>query len=169
MLVKLTFKELQECFGEMEAVFAKASVTPFNKISYRPAYMKGQRQMTFNNLMKKHRGLPYNPGKELPDESEFVAVITLSHVFDGHGPYHHNVKPYEFKIREDGAIYYKIGAEYYKQPIAKWVKLIGRFVCNLPSFGPYLRQMHRTDAFKHELCSRVFSDPKQFMNLGDVD
>jgi hypothetical protein len=159
MLVNLTLKELQESFGDLEAVFKKASVAPFNNISYRPAYMKGQRQMTFTNLVKKHRGLPYNPGKELPDESEYVAVITLSHVFNGYGPYHHNVKPYEFKIREDGAIYYKIGAEYYKQPIAKWVKLISRFICDLPSFGPYLRQMQRTEAFKHELICRSLEDP----------
>jgi len=168
MLVNLTYKELHESFPEMEAVFAKASCNPFNNIAIRAAYMKGQRQMTFTNLVKKRRGLPYNPGKELPDESEYVAVITLSNVNCWDGT-QYTVKPYEFKIREDGAIYYKIGAEYYKQPISKWVKLISRFICNLPSIGPYLRQLERTDAFKHELCCRVFSDPLKFMTLEDVD
>jgi hypothetical protein len=159
----LTFKELEDSFGNLKAVFEKASTTPFNQICCRRAYLKGQRQMTFTNMMRRQRGLPYNPGKELPDESEYVAVIILSNVNCWDGT-QYTVKPYEFKIREDGAIYYKIGAEYYKQPISKWVKLISRFICDLPSFGPYLRQLQRTDAFKHELFSRVFCDPLHFLD-----
>ena len=163
MLIKLTFQELYESFGDMEDVFKKASCNPFNNITIRVAYKKGERKTTFENLLKKRRGLAYNPGILLPDESEYIAVIVLSNVNCWDGT-QYNVKPYEFKIREDGAIYYKIGAEYYKQPISKWVMLISRFICNLPSFGPYLRQLQRTDAFKHELCCRVFSDPLKFMD-----
>lgn len=168
MLIKLTFQELYESFGDMKAVFAKASCNPFNNIAIRAAYKKGERRMTLTNMLKKRRGLAYSPGILLPDESEYIAVIVLSNVNCWDGT-QYTVKPYEFKIREDGAIYYKICAEYYKQPISKWVKLISRFICNLPSFGPYLRQLERTDAFKHELCCRVFSDPLKFMTLEDVD
>ena len=44
MLIKLTFQELYESFGDMEDVFKKASCNPFNNITIRVAYKKGERK-----------------------------------------------------------------------------------------------------------------------------
>jgi hypothetical protein len=65
------------------------------------------------------------PREPCPDESEYVAVITLSNSHNG------NIKPYTFKIKEDGSFLYRIPFEYNKQPIEKWVKYIRRWLVNI--------------------------------------
>jgi len=141
----LNLTDFSEAFPELLRVFANASHLPFSKIEYRAAYKKGQRCTSFDNLLKKQQGLPYNPGKLLPDESEYIAVITLSAEFSS------SVLPYVFKVRPDGDLVYDMTFQYVKQPICKWLKLITRFVDSLPCF----RQVNRTMAFKHELLQKT--------------
>lgn len=143
--IKLSYEEIYDSFANFRKDFFSKPIEPFYNIEIRPAYKKGATGlMTVTNYKRWLRGLPYIHGPLLPDESEYIAVICVS----GVGP---NIKPYTFKIRDDGAFMYSIPFEYNKQPISKWVKYMNNFIRSLPTFGPYYRQQMRTSAFKHEL------------------
>ena len=65
--------------------------------------------------------VPYPISDENPDESEFVAVITLSSNKHRHTQYvdEQRIKSYEFKIRADSFVYFEPLYNYFKQPSGK--------------------------------------------------
>lgn len=141
----LTYEEIFESFAQIRTDFHSKSIEPFYQIDIRPATNLGARQpLTITNFKRWLNGLPPKVGQLLPDESEYIAVITLECRTTG-------LKPYTFKIRPDGAFLRVIPFEYKSQPIGKWTKFINNFIQNLPSFGSYLRQVYRTRLFRDDL------------------
>lgn len=147
----LTYDEICQSFEQLRRDFHSKSAMPFYRIDIRPATKLGERQpLTMTNFKRRLNGLPLKLGNLLPDESEYIAVITLECWTTG-------IKPYTFKIRPDGAFLRVIPFEYKSQPIGKWTKFINNFIQNLPRFGSYLRQLYRTRLFRDDLI-RTFAE-----------
>jgi len=155
MPFNLTFGEIFTHFRFMVTAFLNLkNTTPFEHISCRPPVKDLDTYTSHSRRLEKYN-LPYTIPDTFPDESDFVAIITLSsnklwRCAD------RNDKFYEFKIRADGSIYFEPSYYYVKQPRDKWLRLVDTFILNLPMFGKFLRHMKRTDIIKQELIASVF-------------
>jgi CMP-2-keto-3-deoxyoctulosonic acid synthetase len=89
------------------------------------------------------------PREPCPDESEYVAVITLLNSDNG------NIKPYVFKLKPDGSFLYRIPFEYNKQPIEKWVKYMRRWLADFEAMEA-IRAQWRCDTIKQELIEKTW-------------
>jgi len=153
MSVKITYDQLKEEFDLLEAVFESGRKEPFTDIIIRRAYAPGSYQpLSLKDRRRLIKGLPVRP-TENPDESEYIAVITLT----GYSSWHTSkVRDYVFKMRDDGCFTYNISYEYSRQPIAKWSTYIARWLNDIESFSG-LRQQQRCRKIQMELMGRVFS------------
>jgi hypothetical protein len=151
MPVSLTYGEIADEFSKMQQIFRDSNPKPFVNIVCRPAHEAGKREWRVQDLINRRRGLPYRNGVLLPDESEYVAVITLS--TDLLYPTSRTVPAtdsYVFKIRPDGAVCCSPVKRFYKQSPEKWLNLISKFITGLP-FGTVQRQSLIKESVLEEL------------------
>jgi hypothetical protein len=145
MSISLTYGEIADEFPKMQKIFHESNPKPFVNIVCRPAHEAGKREWRVQDLINRRRGLPYRNGVLLPDESEYVAVITLSTSRTVPA-----TDAYVFKIRPDGAVCCSPVKRFYKQSPEKWLNLISKFITGLP-FGTVHRQSLIKESVLEEL------------------
>ena len=148
------YKEIEGNFAALKEVFYNGRKEPFTDICIRrpfdgsvlPPYRNICERREYDKYVRLHGVAP--PLVKTPDETDYVAVITLSG--------YKNVKPYVFKIRKDGAILRQVAFEYDKQSIEKWIKYIQRWMLDSYAFSE-LRCRNRCFQIKEELMSRLWA------------
>lgn len=143
----------EEVLAEYELI-RTGRMEPFNNVYIRKAYKAGDMLPSKMSLIKQFRLLRNGrrdmiPREPCPDESEYVAVITLLNSNNG------NIKPYVFKIKADGSFLYTIPFEYNKQPIKKWVGIIRHWLADFEGMEG-IRAQWRCDAIKQELLAKTW-------------
>ena len=155
MSIITTYEQILEEFDLIKTLFESGRKEPFTSINIRRAYLAGPNRNAILSSNTRRRillglSVKYIP---YPDESEYIAVITLSgYSYWGKT----NVRDYVFKIKQDGSFVYNIPFEYSKQSIGKWVKYIGRWLNEIESMSG-IRQQLRCRTIEMELKERVFS------------
>jgi hypothetical protein len=153
MSVGITYEEVLAEYEVLYQLFRTGRMEPFNNVYIRKAYKLGDMMPSKMSITKQFRLIRSGhrdmiPREPCPDESDYIAVITLLNSNNG------NIKPYEFKIAADGSFLYRIPFEYNKQPIQKWVKYIRRWLAEFKGMEG-IRAQWRCDTIKQELLEKT--------------